>query len=52
MRRIILVVLLLPLLAPAQTVRQDDVWQHFKYFLLLTIIHLVFYNQKFIGNGL
>jgi hypothetical protein len=33
MRRILTVVLLLPLLALAQTVRQDDVWLHFKYFL-------------------
>jgi hypothetical protein len=33
MRRILSVVLLLPLLVPAQSVRQDDVWQHFQYFL-------------------
>lgn len=33
MRQILTVVLLLPLIAPAQTVRQDDVWLHFKYFL-------------------
>ena len=33
MRKILLVVLFLPLVAPAQTPLPDDVWHHFKYFL-------------------
>jgi hypothetical protein len=33
MRKILLVVLLLALPVPAQTLPQDDVWQHFRYFL-------------------
>ena len=33
MRKILLLVLLLPLLAPAQAVKRNDVWEHFKYFL-------------------
>jgi len=32
-RRVLIVFLFLPLLAPAQSVPQGDVWHHFKYFL-------------------